>query len=32
VFQRPHNAVLISYPSQKDLMAEVYSRLNQNGK
>jgi imidazole glycerol-phosphate synthase subunit HisF len=27
VFQRPHNAVLISYPSQKELKENVYSRL-----
>ncbi|HTI11063.1 MAG TPA: AglZ/HisF2 family acetamidino modification protein [Puia sp.] len=27
VFQRPHNAVLISYPSQKDLKEKVYSRI-----
>jgi len=27
VFQRPHNAVLISYPSQKDLKEKVYCRL-----
>lgn len=26
VFQRPHNAVLISYPSQKDLKEKLYSR------
>jgi imidazole glycerol-phosphate synthase subunit HisF len=25
VFQRPHNAVLISYPSQQELIKEVYS-------
>lgn len=27
VFQRPHNAVLISYPSQKDLKEKLYSFL-----
>ena len=27
VFQRPHNAVLISYPSQKELTDNLYSRL-----
>jgi cyclase len=28
VFQRPHNAVLISYPSQKQLKEKVYSVIN----
>jgi cyclase len=27
VFQRPHNAVLISYPSQKDMIEKVYTIL-----
>lgn len=27
VFQRPHNAVLISYPSQKELSQNLYSEL-----
>jgi len=27
VFQRPHNAVLISYPSQVELMTKVYQKL-----
>ncbi len=27
VFQRPHKAVLISYPSQKDLTGHVYTKL-----
>lgn len=27
VFQRPHNAVLISYPSQAELMSKVYQKL-----
>ena len=27
VFQRPHNAVLISYPSQKELKEKFYSRI-----
>ncbi|MGB4773119.1 MAG: AglZ/HisF2 family acetamidino modification protein [Chitinophagaceae bacterium] len=27
VFQRPHNAVLISYPSQRDLIDKLYSRI-----
>ena len=27
VFQRPHNAVLISYPSQEELKAKLYSNL-----
>ncbi len=27
VFQRPHRAVLISYPSQKDLKEKVYQRI-----
>lgn len=32
VFQRPHNAVLISYPSQKDLKEKVYTQIRENGK
>jgi imidazole glycerol-phosphate synthase subunit HisF len=28
VFQRPHNAVLISYPSQKDLKEKLYSHIS----
>lgn len=27
VFQRPHNAVLISYPSQSDLVSEFYAKI-----
>jgi cyclase len=27
VFQRPHNAVLISYPSQKELTEKIYHFL-----
>lgn len=27
VFQRPHNAVLISYPSQKELNEKLYSKI-----
>jgi len=27
VFQRPHNAVLITYPSQEELSSKVYSQL-----
>ncbi|THU41525.1 glycosyl amidation-associated protein WbuZ [Niastella caeni] len=27
VFQRPHNAVLISYPSQTDLMTQLYNSI-----
>ena len=27
VFQRPHNAVLISYPTQKQLQEQLYSRM-----
>ncbi|HEX6182197.1 MAG TPA: HisA/HisF-related TIM barrel protein, partial [Chitinophagaceae bacterium] len=27
VFQRPHNAVLISYPPQKQLMEELYTKF-----
>ena len=27
VFQRPHQAVLISYPSQKDLVEQLYSSI-----
>lgn len=27
VFQRPHNAVLISYPGQQELTAKIYKRL-----
>jgi imidazole glycerol-phosphate synthase subunit HisF len=27
VFQRPHNAVLISYPGQEELKTKVYSRI-----
>ena len=27
VFQRPHNAVLISYPSQKQLIDQLYSQI-----
>lgn len=32
VFRRPHNAVLISYPSQTDLQEKVYSQLKENSK
>lgn len=28
VFQRPHKAVLISYPSQQELMSKVYAQLS----
>jgi imidazole glycerol-phosphate synthase subunit HisF len=28
VFQRPHNAVLISYPSQKDLKEKLYAHIS----
>lgn len=28
VFQRPHNAVLISYPSQKELQEKLYSQVS----
>lgn len=27
VFQRPHNAVLITYPSQEELLSKIYSQL-----
>jgi cyclase len=28
VFQRPHNAVLISYPAQSELQAQLYSAVS----
>ena len=28
VFQRPHNAVLISYPSQKELKEKIFEQIN----
>ena len=31
VFQRPHNAVLVSYPSQKRLVEEVYQKVDRKG-